>query len=564
MATPSTLRQRFGALGSRLRPLGAARAMVTASSRLGSWRPLAAPTDELLLVPQDPRTPDPSFAGELALGQLGLAGMVVDLGGRSPFAVAPPSEAWAAELYGFGWLRHLAATDADADRDRARRLVGDWLTSAPEHVAATIAWRPDVAGRRTLAWLANANLLLEGAEPRFYRGVMQGLARTIRVLERARRRGGGTSHQITAMAGLTMACLALTDQEPRLAAAEKALLAELDRQILADGGHVSRNPALVLDLLLDLLPLRHCYQSRSLAPPAALLAATQRMVAFLRHVRLGDGSLARFNGTGHVASDALSTVLSIDQGRAKAGPNSGPSNFVRLAGGDSVIVMDCGSAPVTGDTTYAGCLAFEMSHGPERLVCNGGHPHHARADVAAAARATGSHATLALAATSSVDVAGGKPRSLVVRTAATQPTADGAMGVAAEHDGYVAAFNLVHARRLTLAADGGRIDVEDSLAPPAGVHRSLRDVPFAIHLPLAPGTAATAAMSGSEAIITLPSGARWRLDVTGARASVEPARHFAHVLGIVACRQLVLRGATPGATIVRWSLSRCPDEPATP
>ena len=35
----------------------------------------------------------------------------------------------------------------------------------------------------------------------------------------------------------------------------RSLSAELDRQILPDGGHISRNPQIAVDLLLDLLPL---------------------------------------------------------------------------------------------------------------------------------------------------------------------------------------------------------------------------------------------------------------------------------------------------------------------
>ena len=42
-----------------------------------------------------------------------------------------------------------------------------------------------------------------------------------------------------------------------------ALLAdEIDEQILPDGGHASRNPRVLIDLLTDLLPLRQIYAAR--------------------------------------------------------------------------------------------------------------------------------------------------------------------------------------------------------------------------------------------------------------------------------------------------------------
>src|SRR5262245_21204432 len=76
-------------------------------SRLMLWRYRAPAADELLLAPPDLRAHDPSFADEVASGSFGLAGAVADLRGRWPFTIEPPSPAWARELHGFGWLRHL-------------------------------------------------------------------------------------------------------------------------------------------------------------------------------------------------------------------------------------------------------------------------------------------------------------------------------------------------------------------------------------------------------------------------------------------------------------------------
>ena len=44
------------------------------------------------------------------------------------------------------------------------------------------------------------------------------------------------------------------------------LAAELERQILPDGGHSSRNPSILVELLLDLLPLRQCFAARGQPP----------------------------------------------------------------------------------------------------------------------------------------------------------------------------------------------------------------------------------------------------------------------------------------------------------
>ena len=75
---------RLAAARTRRRALS--RAMRTRALR---WLAGPALADELLIVPQDLRTPDPSLFEELAAGQLGLGGAIVDLNGHSPFALVP-------------------------------------------------------------------------------------------------------------------------------------------------------------------------------------------------------------------------------------------------------------------------------------------------------------------------------------------------------------------------------------------------------------------------------------------------------------------------------------------
>src|SRR5436190_16202952 len=67
-------------------------------SRLMLWRYRSPGADELLLAPPDLRAHDASFADEVSAGSFGLAGAVANLRGRSPFAIEPPTPAWAREL----------------------------------------------------------------------------------------------------------------------------------------------------------------------------------------------------------------------------------------------------------------------------------------------------------------------------------------------------------------------------------------------------------------------------------------------------------------------------------
>src|SRR5262245_34141493 len=144
-------------------------------SRLVRWRHRAPVAYELLLAPPDLRPVDPSFADEVASGSMGLAGLTATLGSASPFAVRPPSAAWARELHGFGWLRHFAGARTPDNEALARRMVEQWLAAHRRHIAE--AWAPDVVGRRTISWLSHAALLLDGAGRRPHAAFLRGLER---------------------------------------------------------------------------------------------------------------------------------------------------------------------------------------------------------------------------------------------------------------------------------------------------------------------------------------------------------------------------------------------------
>src|SRR5262245_3062278 len=128
-------------------------------SRLMLWRYRAPSADELLLAPPDLRAPDPSFADEVASGSFGLAGAVANLRGRSPFTIEPPSPAWARELYGFGWLRHLDSGRPGEHRWLARKLTAEWIRRSRR--GPQLAWHPNAVARRVLSSLAHADMLLD-------------------------------------------------------------------------------------------------------------------------------------------------------------------------------------------------------------------------------------------------------------------------------------------------------------------------------------------------------------------------------------------------------------------
>ncbi len=520
----------------------------------------------LLILPQDLRTGDPSFAVELYDGYFGLAGAVAPTGSESPFSVQPPTPSWRKELFAFSWLRHLHAADDEIARERARKLTRDWMALGRR--APAIAHDVDVTARRVIAMLSHATFLLDGADPDFYDAVMRTLSRDVHDLTVTYQDAGTTVAKLRALTAILLAGLCVAEQQAYLNTYHQTFCAELDKQVLPDGGHISRDPSALIELLLELFPLKQCFVARQLEPPAALYGALARMLPMLRFMRLGDGSVARFNGMGPTPLDHLATTLAYDDAGQMFGeafaPNTG---YARLAKGDTVIIADAGPPPplTSSARANAGCGSFEMSVGYEPLIVNCGAPAEESSDWSIVSRSTAAHTALSIDDLSSArlikaqQVRAGGPEQFWLsgpkHVKAEVSETDGAPAAMITHDGYRDRFGLVHRRRLGLHPDGSQLDGEDQLLAP-GSSPVTGQASFAIRFHLHPRVNATLARNTNAVILTTPNGQSWRFSANGAEIDVEESIYFADPICLRRSLQIVLKGkARPGIS-VQWQISR--------
>jgi len=297
------------------------------------------------------------------------------------------------------------------------------------------------------------------------------------------------------------------------------------------------------------------------------------MLPMLRHLRLGNGMIARFNGVSCAPAAGLATVLAYDDGSRALLGEGRASGYARLERGDSIVIADVGRPPPLAHSAsaQAGCLSFEMSAGKQLLFVNGGLPAAASADWYPAARATASHNTLALAEKSSSRLIAHRklealmgappiryPDRVDWRTEATE----GGVVLEASHDGYHRRYELIHSRRLLLSVDGMRLEGCDRLD---GLNTKIRlrtDLPFAIHFHLLPGSSCGLGAAPNEAIITLADGQRWRFGAQGATLMIDESAYYAESAGPRRALQIVLRGVTFGETEVNWVAERMVEETA--
>ena len=486
----------------------------------------------------------------LAAGEFRLAGETLRL--VPPFAAPREARAeWLDEFHGFAWLADLAAEGSAQARETARQAVGSWLAEFGDF--APQAWRSDILGTRLVSWITQIDALFEPADGDTLRPAM--LTSIVRQARHLGRTAGCEQHgarRLAALRGLIVGAIAQGTPERRLDGALRQLIGELPRQVLPDGGHIERSPAVQLSVLRDLVDIRTALRAAHVPTPEPLQAAIDRMAPMLRLFRHGDGRLAQFNDTAEEAGMLADLVLARAEARGRAASAAPHSGYQRLQCGKTVVVLDTGAPPPPGfdQHAHAGALSFEMSHGRERLVVNCGAYRGASAEWRRAARNTAAHSTLIVADTNSVEILadGSLGRRLSVSPADRAEDEDG-QWIAVSHDGYARHFGLTHARQLFLAADGEDLRGEDSLAgrPGAG---------FAIRFHLHPAVQVSLAQDGAAALLRLPGGAGFRLRSQGAQMSLGESVYLG-AGEIRKAQQVVLAGhvGTQGAT-VRWAIRR--------
>jgi uncharacterized heparinase superfamily protein len=542
---------------------GGRQAVAHLDARLwGRWRWRIATTDTLLIAPPDIRTADPTLATQIYAGRFTLAGKVVDAGTSSPFHLTAPSPAFARELHGFGWLRHLRAAESAITRANARALVDDWTRKG---FRRSPALDPAVTARRLISWFSHATLILTDAEDAFYRRFIRTIGWQVRHLGRDLPALPAGRARIEAAIALTMAGLCLDGQSRLLARAVRLLSAELDLQILPDGCHISRHPGVAIDLLLDLLPLRQSFAVRLEAVPQSVISAIDRMMPMLRFFRHADGTIATLNGMGPTPFDEVATIFAHDETLGEPLSSARHGGYQRLAARDVVVLLDAGRPPPPdfSEHAHAGTLAFEFSATRHRIVVSCGQSLAAPAALQEAARTTAAHSALVVADTSTCRFSGasaGRPPRIIAGPQVVdvdRRDLDDSIVVRARHDGISGQRGLLLERRLMLARDASRLDGEDIVLPARGnTFPSRGPGACSLRFHLHPLVRPIHRPQDGELLLVLPDGETWQFLCDIAPVRLDDSVFLAGTEGPRRTKAIVIESDFREQPSVRWSFQR--------
>lgn len=337
---------------------------------------------------------------------------------------------------------------------------GSWRTSWSSYVIAirAVVWMQQLAERGAG--------LRTGARVRIERSLGEQLAHLASNLER----DIVGNHLIKDAKALLWASRYFDGHEPRAwgALAERALLDELDEQVLDDGMHYERSPSYHAQVFADLV---ECAAIARGALRARILAKLEPMAQVLVDLSHPDGLPCLFNDAGlhtsYSPDECLRAWETVSQGRVQRRSIFAleEAGYFGLRTGDSLLVADCGSIapdylPAHG---HGDVLSFEWSLGGQRIFVDAGVAEYEAGQVRSEARATRSHNTLSIAGRDQAEFwssfrMGRRPRVKVLR----HESHTGGFVLEGEHDGYRhLAGAPIHRRRLV--ATSRTLVIEDEV-----------------------------------------------------------------------------------------------------
>ena len=502
--------------------------------------------DHVVFHPWDGAPRQLEEADALLRGRFRFCGVHLDVpDGVSFFDLPPPSREWQAALHGFQWLPPLSSAGGENARRLATNLIGQWIKRYGAY--SEPAWLPHVMAQRLAALFCHGRLVVQNSEMTWRSRLFVNLREQCKVLERIASEAPDGLPRLESAAVLALSALCLDDSPKRRQTGLARLEQEVERQILPDGGHVSRSPEILLQAYRHLVMVMEGLNAVGEEPPHTLRNAHDRMAPMLRFFRHGDGSLALLNGGGEGDAKMIAGLLARDEVRGQPFHHARHSGYQRLNAGRSLCLIDCGKTPPGAFSleAHAGCGAFELSSGNDRIVVNCGTGGQANQAWDLALRATAAHSTVTVADTSSAQILpAGLARDLLGPRLLDGPmevfsrrseTAQG-WTVDMAHDAYAALFGIRHERQVTLSPQGLMLTGRDRL-----ICEKSRGRNFAVRFHIHPDVRVSR-LDGGAILLKLPGGEGWRFRAGGGHLEVEESVYLGANI-VRRTEQLVINGS---------------------
>ncbi len=508
------------------------------------------PQLDVVPLPNNLKVSHPENVALLKDGKFPFAGRTYKSGDH-PWTTAQDDLTWQSWVHGFSWLNDLAQNDDVDAIVTARQYIQSWLDL--HGVWSPLAWRADVMGERLINWMANIDKLCASADDNFIRNFKSSLSLQASHLSRARFHDLTGYTLLRALRGQLYISLFIKGFEKKTPRVLERMTQEMDRQILADGGHISRSAETLCNVLQMTLEIIDIFGELHKECPDSFRLNIDRMAPMIRTLRHTDGGFALFHGSQESQRDTIDQLLDRTGNIGQPLSDARHSGYQRIEAGRTVLLMDVAGPPDIQRHPFghAAPLSLEVSSDNERLLVNCGCAVGGDPSWHDALSATAAHNCLTVDDKNCFTVLhGGGIKPYQVDISAQRFEDNGQVLIEAQHNAYQASFGLIHQRSVYMNKTGTDLRVEDKLIGMGGST-------YAISLHLHPDVHASLVQGGQAVLLKTHNGAGWHLRVQGGKLDIRESIYVARPGHVRHTDQIVMQGPLRGEGVcVKWRLSK--------
>jgi len=441
---------------------------------------------------------------------------------------------WAFQVNSFAWLRDLNEVNSNSARVCARNLIRSWMSENSRWSEEN--WNMGIIGKRLFFMLSCYDFYGSSADNEFKEKVMLSMYKQEKhmLYNIKKEKNIGTYDYLQAVKGLLFANIFFPGQKKYLDYNLLLFKKSLDKQMLSDGCHISRNSFISFKILRSLLDIDYILRNSHNDVPDFLNIYIRNITKFIKSISYKDGKLPLFNGSFEYSEAKISDVMNKLSFRVKT-ENSFPiSGYERISEGKTNILIS--TATDSSENRHYGVGSFEMQHDKKRILVNCGAFVY-KEKWRQALQNTNAHSVMTVE----------NDNNIASKSKVTRRNNKNSTSIVIENDGYE---KSKISRKILVSDDGRSIMGSDMLES-----SSKKDIVIRFHLH--PDVSASLIKNGKSVLLKVGKSSGWMFKSSNMELSLEEGVYFGRGSVPQQTKQIILKKKiTKEDNVVSWVLEK--------
>jgi len=462
-------------------------------------------------------------------------------------------------LHSFLWLAKL---DRKNSKIITKDIIKSWINIFYNYEPQT--WDMKIMARRIIAWSSNTDITLENSEKLYKKKFFLSIVKQSNFLLKNLDNLIYEPDKIVCCSAIILSGIMFKENESNFKIGIKELEKTIKNYFDKNGFPKSRNPEEIFIYLKYLILIREWFKEAQRAVPDFLNNIILKCGNCYSALSCSNKQFPLFNGAteiNHRDYDIFLKTL-----KYKFNDNTHEiGDLIKIKKRGFEFFIDCGNPPPNNYSKFyqAGCLAFELISGKQKVICNSGYGKYFSTKINALSRSTAAHSTLYINDTSSCTFQKNQfinkiyGNSLIEKHKIIKKNYTNEKNfylIDATHNGYERKFGYIHTRSIKILKKDDKIYGEDQLKKTKNYSNSLI---YYIRFHIYPDTKIVKTKAGNSVIISLSNKEGWLLQAKDNNIDIEKNIFLGNKNKIINNESIFISGKINNEIIsIKWEIER--------